>query len=217
MSSKTRSPTILCNGTTYNRTEKSECDFPTPAPTYPAPTLSNSRSRLSDPGSQLSHSSSQLTDSSTYLSDSFRLRVLPLRLQLPIFRLQLPSLRLQLPMFRLLLLSLRLRRPMCKPTPFATTQLLPMSGRPASFAFVLSSSSLPLVLYTFVSHASIFWALRPHPAAPPRCKTQAESESESESEAVRLVIGDAGMQAPCWNMDAWAKTECLCLHLRPQA
>ena len=94
MSSKTRSPTILCNGTTYNRTEKSECDLPTPAPTYPAPTLSNSRSRLSDPGSQLSHSSSQLTDSSTYLSDSFRLRVLPLRLQFPTFRFQEQPLRL---------------------------------------------------------------------------------------------------------------------------
>ena len=82
--------------------------------------------------------------------------------------------------------------------PFATTQLLPMSGRPASFAFVLSSSSLPLVLYTFVSHASIFWALWPHPAAPPRCKTQAESESESEIED----WGIGGILVPFGNIEA---------------
>ena len=82
---------------------------------------------------------------------------------------------------------------MCKSTPFATTQLLPMSGRPASFAFVFSSSSLPLALYTFVSHASIFRALRPHPAVPPRCRTEAEAESAQHvlrnrgEESVRVI------------------------------
>merc|ERR1712194_699750 len=38
--------------------------------------------------------------------------------------------------------------------------------------------ALAPLFHNLLSHTSIFRVLRPHPAAPPRCKTQAESESE---------------------------------------